>query len=288
MKAHDVEDAERLTDEAFYRLDARTATADFPRPQRRPPERVQLWRERALHLLEHDGPGCWVAEDDAGLLGVSVSLRREGLWGLSSYAVHPRGQNAGAGRAVLEASLKYSEGCLRGLICSSSDPRAARRYRLAGFTLHPAMTLWGRVDRSALPVVEHLREGTAADIDLLDSLDRLTRGAAHGVDHEVLVRQLRLVVVDRAKGSGYCYVGRGGGAYLLAASNRRTAQMLLWEALASSAEQGPGPRVDHLTGEQEWAVDVGLAAGLQLHNNGYVALRHMKPPMPYLPSGHFL
>lgn len=286
MRADDVGDAERLTDEAFYQLDVRTRTTESPSPERRSPERSTLWRQRAEHLVRHDGSGCWVAEDKAGMLAVSISLRREGLWGLSALAVHPRGQGAGAGRAVLEASLKYSEGCLRGMICSSPDPRAARRYRHAGFTLHPAMMLRGRVDRSVLPVTDQVREGGASDIDLLDSLDRLTRGAAHGVDHEVLVRQLRLVVVDRARGSGYCYVGPTGGAYLLAASNRRTAQMLLWEALAAAGE---GPvTVGDVTGEQEWAVDVGLAAGLQVHNEGYVALRHMKPPMPYLPSGHFL
>ena len=34
------------------------------------------------------------------------------------------------------------------------------------------MYLTGTVDRSALPVVEKVREGTAADIDLMDSLDR--------------------------------------------------------------------------------------------------------------------
>ena len=36
------------------------------------------------------------------------------------------------------------------------------------------------------------------------------------------------------------------------------------------------------------AVDVGLAARMSLHISGYLALRGMKPPMPYLPSGHYL
>jgi GNAT superfamily N-acetyltransferase len=286
MRAGDVEAAERLSDEAFYALDVGAHTASDPPPQRRPPERSALWRSRAEHLLQHDAPGCWVAEDEPGLLGVALSLRREGLWGLSALAVHPRRQGSGVGRALLEATLKYSEGCLRGLICCSPDPRAARRYRLAGFTLHPAMMLTGRVDRSVLPVVEHVREGSAADVSLLDSVDRLTRGAAHGVDHALLVRQLRLLVVDRATGSGYCYVALRGGPSLLAASNRRTAQMLLWESLAAAG--GRAVSFGNLTAEQEWALDVGLAAGLQVRNEGYVALRYMKPPMPYVPSGHFL
>ena len=41
------------------------------------------------------------------------------------------------------------------------------------------MTVTGVVDRGAIPVVERVREGSAADVDLLDSVDRRTRGAAH-------------------------------------------------------------------------------------------------------------
>ncbi len=48
------------------------------------------------------------------------------------------------------------------MFASSADPKAYRRYRLAGFSLHPELTLRGEVDRSQLPVVEHVRDGTAA------------------------------------------------------------------------------------------------------------------------------
>jgi hypothetical protein len=43
-----------------------------------------------------------------------------------------------------------------------------------------------------------------------------------------------------------------------------------------------------VTPVNEWAVDVAMAARMDLHTQGYLALRGMKPPMPYLPSGHFL
>jgi hypothetical protein len=46
--------------------------------------------------------------------------------------------------------------------------------------------------------------------------------------------------------------------------------------------------VSHISAVNEWAVDVGMAARLSLHTSGYLALRQMKPPMPYLHSGHFL
>ena len=52
-----------------------------------------------------------------------------------------------------------------------------RIYRQAGFDLHPQMFLTGTVDRSTIPVVEKVREGSAGDVDLMDSLDRAARGA---------------------------------------------------------------------------------------------------------------
>jgi hypothetical protein len=149
------------------------------------------------------------------------------------------------------------------------------------------MLLWGRVARELLPVVERVREGSAGDIDLLNSVDRQVRDAAHGVDHEVLTATYRLVVVDRTTGSGYAYVESGGGPYLLAATNRRTATDLLWEALAASTPQEPVV-VPRLTPANEWALDVGMAGRLEVWTRGYLALRGMRPPAPYLPSGYFL
>lgn len=285
MRHDDVDVAERVTSEAFLELERRTRPVDTGPPPGRSPVRADQWRRRMHHLIDHDPGGCWVAEDGRPV-GLAASLRREGLWGLSSYAVLPSVQGSGAGKALLEAALTYSQGCLRGIICSSPDPRAVRRYRLAGFTIHPAMVFRGTVDRTALPVVDRVRDGTRSDIDLCDSVDRQTRGYGHGVDHELMVETLRLVVVDRSTGSGYCYISPGGGAHLLAATNRRTATQLLWEALAASGTD-PVERGD-VTAAQQWAVDVALAAGLRVFNEGYLALRSMNPPAPYIPSPHFL
>ena len=44
----------------------------------------------------------------------------------------------------------------------------------------------------------------------------------------------------------------------------------------------------HVTGANDWAVDVGLAARLDLRQEGYLACRGMKPPAPYLHNGAFL
>ena len=287
MTPADVHEVERLTDAAFYDLEVRTHRTGWPEPEHRSEARAAQWRARVRHLVQHDPRGCWVAEDDSGVLGATVSMRRDTTWLLATYAVRPGLQGRGVGRQLLDAALAYGDGCLHGMIAASEDPPAVRRYRLAGFSLHPTMVLRGTVDRADLPVVERVREGSAGDVDLMDSVDRQVRGAAHGVDHEVLTRAHRLVVVDRPTGSGYAYVRPGGGAYLLAATNRRTATDLLWEALAATTPDVP-VTVPHVSAANEWAVDVGMACRMQLWTSGYLALRGLKPPSPYLHSGHFL
>jgi GNAT superfamily N-acetyltransferase len=251
----------------------------WPDPQLRPPARSTHWIRRTQHLLSTDPGGCWVAEDGSDLLGVVVSFVREKMWLLASYAVVPGAQGLGLGRALLAPALEHGRGSLRAMLNASNDPKAVRRYHEAGFRLYPQMFLRGAPDRSTIPVVEKVREGSADDIDLMDSIDRQTRGAAHGSDHEVLLEQLRLVVSDTSTGQGYAYLD--GGVALLAATNRRTAARLLWEAIASSDDL----LIGHITPENDWAVEVGLAARLELDQGGYLALRHLKPPKPYLPHG---
>lgn len=287
MQPADVPVAERLSAEAFLGVDLETYPRSAPVPALRPAARGEQWVTRTEHFLRTDPGGSWVAEQDGAMLGFATSYRRELLWLLASYAVRPGLQGAGIGKALLDAALSHGRGCLRGMLAASSDPRAFRRYRLAGFTLHPQLVLSGTVDRSALPVVEHVREGTASDFDLMDSLDRRCREAAHGVDHPVMAGMFRLLVTDRSTGSGYAYVDRDGRPLVIAADNRRTASTLMWECLASTAP-GADVEVHHVTTANEWAVDVGLAARLAVRTEGYLALRGMKPPAPYLHHGAYL
>jgi GNAT superfamily N-acetyltransferase len=284
MRPEDVSAAERLSDEGFYELDVRTQPAHWPVPERRSAEHSAGWERRTRHFLETDPGGCWVAEDATGLVGFATSIRRELMWCLATYVVRPGRQGQGIGRPLLDAALQHGRGCLRGMLSASADPRAVRRYHLAGFELHPQMFLSGEVDRASLPVVTKVRDGSTTDIELMDSLDRRTRGAAHGPDHPMLLTSFRLLVSDSSTGSGYAYVG-GGRVQLLAASNRRTAQRLLWAALADTEGR---VLVPHLTAANQWAIDVGMAARLELHQTGYLGLRGMKPPAPYVHHGALL
>jgi GNAT superfamily N-acetyltransferase len=215
MRVEDAAEAERLSDESYHALDLATRTVDQPPPSRRTAAHSAAWRARTEHLLATDPGGSWVAERGSEMVGFATSFKRELMWILAAFAVRPGLQGGGVGRALLEPALGYGRGCLRGMFNASSDPRATRRYRAAGFTLHPQMFLRGVVDRSLLPIVEHVREGSASDVDLMDS-------------------------------------------------------------------------IDHVTTANEWAVDVGMAARLELHQRGYLAVRHLNPPAPYLPHGALL
>ncbi len=284
MRHDDVPLAERLSAEGFLDLDQRMTRRSWPEPEIRTPSQRRSWINRTEHFLETDPAGCWVADDDTGMVGMATSFVRDKTWCLATYAVRPGRQSRGIGRQLLEAAMYHGRGCLRGMLSASSDPKALRRYRLAGFSLHPQMFLTGTVDRSAIPVVEKVREGTAGDTDLMDSVDRQVRGAAHGPDHRLMQSMWRPIVSDSTTGSGYAYLD-GGRLQLLAATNRTTATRLLWAAIADGAEE---QTITHLTAANEWALDVGMAVRLELHQEGFLALRGMPPPSPYVHNGALL
>ena len=287
MRPEDVPVAEELSLAVYTDAERFEPPNLAPASPRHTPARAGQWITRTSHLLDTDPEGCWVAEVDGELVGFAVSFRRDLLWVLASYAVRSGLQGQGIGRPLLEAALSYSRGCLRAMFASSSDPKAYRVYRRAGFTLHPELHLSGVPDRSVIPVVEHVRDGTPGDFDLMDSVDRQRRDAAHGPDHLLLAGMHRLLVVDGSTGSGYAYVHESGAPQLLAASNRRTAARLLWEAIASAPPDAP-LEIAHVTPANEWAVDIGLEARLAVSTRGYLALRGMRPPTPYLPHSSLL
>ena len=219
------------------------------------------------------------------MIGCATSLTRELMWILVDVRLSGPACRARASARRCSPRRCTTAGSPARDAVASADAKAIRRYRAAGFSLHPQMYLSGSVDRAAIPVVEKVRDGSAGDFELMDSIDRRVRGAAHGPDHAVLLDMFRLVVSDTSTGSGYAFHAADGMPALLAATNRRTAARLLWECLAASGES---VRVPHVTAANEWAIDVGLAARLDLVQEGYLALRDMRPPAPYLHHGSLL
>lgn len=289
------DDAELLRSLAVAALSPGNALDGQPPTEATARHRAGRWRERARHLVRTDPAGSWIAEVHEGgrsrPVGAAQSAVREGTWGLMLLAVVPQVRGRGVGKALLERTREYGRGCLRGMIRCSHHPAAARSYVRAGFALHPAVRLEGTLTasgRAGLPPPDGVVEGSGEHRDLTDSVDRLVRGGAHGADHELLRRQSALFVADDFAGSGYCYVDpERGKVELLAATSRRLAVRLLSAALLSLPE-GSRASVRGLTAEQQWALDIGVRAELPLEATGFVCVRGMRPPSPYVPSDAFL
>jgi hypothetical protein len=72
----------------------------------------------------------------------------------------------------------------------------------------------------------------------------------------------------------------------VAATEDQTAAELLWQCLAHEREGEVV--VDHVNGEQQWAVRVAVEARLRLEPAGCVFWRGRRPPPAYLPDGAYL
>lgn len=284
MRPGDVETAERISDQAFHELDLRTSPRDAPDPERRSAQGSATWVRRTLRLLQHDPGGCWVADDGGEVVGFTTSFVRERVWCLATYAVRPGLQGQGIGRGLLDAATAYGAHCEAGMLSASVDPRAIRRYWRAGFALHPQMVLRGPVGRARPAAVRGVREGRPGDAELMDAIARALRGGGHGPDHASLAEMGRPLVAETATGRGFAYTDESRLA-VLAATDAGTAATLLRACLAGAGETYT---VGHVTAANQWAVDVGLEAGLELGPSGYLAVRGMAPPAPYVHSGALL
>jgi ribosomal protein S18 acetylase RimI-like enzyme len=278
----DLEETERASDALFLDADRRSLRVGEREPLPRSPAARAQWIERIRHFLDVDPAGCWVADQGGDIVGFAISQNRDKLWFLATYGVLTGRQGAGIGKHLLDAALAHADG-RPGLFSSTTHPGATRRYRLAGFTLHPQMRMVGAVDRSTLPTLPGLREGTHSDLEWMNHLDTHVRGAGHGPDHEFMVTRLRLIVSSHRR--GYVYVDERGRPALLAAEDEETAKALLWAALAASTGE---TLVNCITTANHWAIDVGLTARLDIDQVGYLALRGLPEPAPYLASGSFL
>jgi ribosomal protein S18 acetylase RimI-like enzyme len=243
------------------------------------------WLRRLAHPATTDPDGSFVALADGRIVGVAQAIQRERLWVLSTLAVDPRAQSGGAGRALLERALGYGAP-EHGLIVSSNDARALRLYAQAGFTLLPTFHAQGALRRDAvLPPRADLRELGAGELEPLGAISRELRGAPHTGELEfVLSRGARLLALDDR---GFVVATPGQGVWVLAARDADAARALLWSALALVGES-ERPSVRWLTGAQDWAVEVAIAAGLRLASYGALCVRGNPGPLaPYIPSGPF-
>lgn len=244
---------------------------------------VAASRVRIGRLLATDPGGAWVAEHAGRVVGCSLALLRDGVWGLSLLVVRPEAQSAGVGRELLARAWEYGAGARGRIVLASRDPRALRSYARLGLRLHPAVAARGRPRGVSAP--PDVRAGTLADLPLTIEVDRAVRAAAHGDDIVALLEAGGELLV--LPGRGYAVV-RGGAVRQLAARDEHSAATLLRACMARSGARDVG--VEWITSLQGWAVAPCVEAGLELRMDvGAVFLGgDVGPFAPYLPSGAYL
>lgn len=268
---------------------ARATFDDLDRRKGRTPTPVsetrRVWfARRTQHLLATDPGRQLVAIDGQEIVGAAMATMREGLWALSLLVVRPGTQSTGLGRRLIEAALDGHTG--PGAICASDDGRALRRYAAAGFALYPCLEGSGRADLSGAVVDVRVTDG--ADPDFADGVDRVARGHGHGPDAFLQERTTIALRYSDGGRRGYAYAQDDGHVALVGATEPAVAQVLLWAVLGRHVELGVESTVGFVTGGQQWAMDVLVAARLRLTVDGAVCWRGMPEPTAYLPNGALL
>jgi predicted N-acetyltransferase YhbS len=244
------------------------------------------WEQRLRHSLRTDPAGSFVTESRGLISGAAQAVIRDTTWILSLMAVSPSLGEGGEGRALMQSTLDYERGCDGGLIIASNDPRALRLYGSSGFALEATFKANGTIDPAALPDPDPAISAVApAELGTLETISRAVRGATHGPDLEVAV--LRSSSVFRLEQRGFVVAMPGRGVWALAATDEQAARALLWHALGELRHE-PRIEIGWISGRQQWAIDVLLAARLSLTAYGAIGTRGSVGPMyPYIPSPPF-
>ncbi len=250
-----------------------------------PAARIASQRARVAHLLDTDPEGCWVAEVGGEVVGVALGLVRDDVWGFSLFGLLPEHQGRGLGGELLRAALTYADGRRGGIILSSVNPAAMRAYFRSGFRILPTVALGGVPRLDGIPAGLRSRPGDPdADGATIDLASRHVRGASHRRDVPTMLGSSRLLVLE---GEGFA-VHRDGKVALLAATSDEAARDLAWSCLAE-APPGGTVEMEFLAAGNDWAVDVGLRAGLSLSPEGPIFVRgELGTLRPFIPSGAYL
>jgi predicted N-acetyltransferase YhbS len=245
----------------------------------------RAWEQRLLHSLRTDTDGSFVSERDGMVTGAAQAVIRERLWVLSLMAVSPTLGAGGEGRALMQSALDYDRGSAGGLIVASADPRALRLYASSGFALEATFKATGTTDPALMPDRHPaITPVPRAELDTLGSISRAARGAAHTPDLEVAL--FRGASISRLEDRGFVVTMPGRGVWALAARDEQAATALLWHALDEAQEESID--IGWISGRQQWAIDVLVAARLSITSYGALCTRGAVGPLhPYIPSPSF-
>ena len=131
----------------FFEADRLTRRVGEPESEPPSPADSQRWIERMRHFLTVDAAGCWVAVAEGEVVAFAISRIVAGFGSSQPTASCLSTRAWGSAGNCWTRRLPMLMG-RQGMLVSTVHPGATRRYRLAGFMLHPLMRM---VEPSTVP-----------------------------------------------------------------------------------------------------------------------------------------
>ncbi|HLK11489.1 MAG TPA: GNAT family N-acetyltransferase [Candidatus Binatia bacterium] len=199
-RPEDADECGRICHEAFRTINAEHGfPPDFPSPE--------AAAGLLATMLSHPGFHAVVAEADGRIVGSNVLDERSAIAGVGPITVHPAGQNAGVGRALMQHVLERARA--RGfpgvrLVQAAFHNRSLALYTRLGFDARePLSCVQGPPLRRALPGCA-VRPATEADVAACNRLCLRVHGHTREGELRDAVRAGAATVVEReGRVSGY-------------------------------------------------------------------------------------
>jgi GNAT superfamily N-acetyltransferase len=242
------------------------------------------WERLHLHLLRHDGPCCFVAEETGRVVGFTAAWAREDVWFLSALFVHPERQGRGIGTRLL--SLVWGGGFRRRItITEALQPLSTASYARRG--LIPTTPIL-RFEGEPRSIDGEQLEPAPPDPDALRFLDQTAYGFDRTVDHALWKETSKSATLWLAGGepAAYSYVSTTGLIGPLTGRDETSAANALRSELARHAHRTVSVAIP---GSSARLVEVALAAGLRMEDPGLLLLSPpTDPPRTLAIHGYWL
>jgi GNAT superfamily N-acetyltransferase len=222
-----------------------------------------------------EGEGCWVAEENGGILGAALASLRPPVWFLGYLFVDPATQTRGMGRELLARVMDYGgrDGAVHSLITLAFNPVSIGLYLRHGmaplqplYVLEaPAAALRQRLaDRPPIAGEKLAGDGAATALAAIDwAIMEGDRTDLHRYLLHVPGNACHLFRVD-GEPRGYAYVSAGGRVGPLAAAAPLAFDAVLESGLVEAARTSAGDVSLLLAGSNIAAMTAAAALDLRI------------------------
>jgi GNAT superfamily N-acetyltransferase len=266
-KCEDLEDAERVVQEAGNELRVRHGRRPWPAP---PPIAFPKF------CLAEDPDGLWVAEHGETIVGFGFSWMTEKFWFLSQLFVRPQTQAKGVGQALLSKTLMQAQrngATNRALITPAYNIASTGLYLNNG--LYPRESVY-RMTTPAQAVAQNLPDAGYEGAPMpswpeppewMGEIDEALLGFRRDLHHRFLLGDgaARGIRIEHAGGlAGYAYISADGHIGPLAIAPDADAQAVVTTALRCALESGPSKVSMIVPGRADVVMQAVLALGFRI------------------------